>query len=166
MSPRFPNEPVSVPATDYSRPKIEPQTLTDRVQSDVNLSNPLRKEPLHDPNLNPDIHSNSSDEVQAFAERNFEDIEGVKVGSILFKDGKQDETDRLRSVDSIGRQRASRYGMNHSINIKCKNMRSYDVVYSTERSNNPRTPRAVLTREPAILPGGATIPTSIFRDPQ
>ena len=88
VSPRFPNEPISVPATDYSRPKIDTNTFTERNQSDVLLSNPLRKEPLHDPNLNPDFHSNSSDEVQAFAEKNFEDIDGFKVGSILFKDGK------------------------------------------------------------------------------
>ena len=69
-------------------------------------------------------------------------------------------------MESIERHKAAKYGLNNSINIKCKNMRSYDVVYMTEKASNPRIPRAVLTHEPAILPGGATIPTSIFRDPQ
>ena len=72
---------------------------------------------------------------------------------------------RIKSVESFGRQKAAKFGLNRSINIKCKNMNSYDVIFSVDRPSFSKAPSVVLAREPATLPGGANLATSIFRDP-
>ena len=62
---------------------------------------------------------------------------------------------------------AAKFGLNKTINVKCKNMKSYDLAFSVDASQlAPMTPMAILYCEPAKLPGGATLPTALFRDPQ
>ena len=45
-------------------------------------------------------------------------------------------------------------------------MKSYNLSFPTDRTQlADNVPNVVLTRDPAELPGGATIPTALFRDP-
>jgi hypothetical protein len=53
-----------------------------------------------------------------------------------------------------------------SINVKCKNLMSYDLAFATDRTRLAESiPIVVLFKQPQKMPGGATIPTSLFRNP-
>jgi len=46
-------------------------------------------------------------------------------------------------------------------------MKSYDLCFATDRTQQKEDiPSVILLREPTVLPGGATIPTALFRDPE
>ena len=38
------------------------------------------------------------------------------------------------NTTSFGRLAAARFGLNRSINIKCKNMKSYDLAFAVDRT--------------------------------
>ena len=45
-------------------------------------------------------------------------------------------------------------------------MKSYDLAFAVDRTQlADGFPQCVLSKEPEYLPGGANIPTSLFRDP-
>ena len=50
------------------------------------------------------------------------------------------------------------------INIKCKNLMSYDLAYNVTKEKD--LPPISLTSDPKPLIGGATIPVSIFKNPE
>jgi hypothetical protein len=62
---------------------------------------------------------------------------------------------------------AAQYGLNKTIKVRCKNMMSYSLSFATDRTQlAEQVPMVVLNNEPQKMPGGATIPTSLFRDPK
>ena len=54
------------------------------------------------------------------------------------------------------------------MNVKCKNLRSYDLAFALDSTQLAAdVPMVILYNDrPKVLPGGATIPTSLFRDPK
>ena len=66
---------------------------------------------------------------------------------------------------SFGRLAAARFGLNRNLNVKCKNLKSYDLAFAVDRTQlADGFPMCVLQGEPRNLPGGANVPTSLFRD--
>ena len=96
-----------------------------------------------------------------------EDVDGMQVGSMLLDmRNSSKKLNRNANSSSHARLTANKFGLNKTINVKCKDMKSYDLAFSADSTQMaPMTPMAVLYCEPERLPGGATLPTALFRDP-
>ena len=96
------------------------------------------------------------------------DVGGMQIGGMLLdmRTNSREKLNRNINNSSHARLTAVKFGLNKTINVKCKNMKSYDLAFSADSSSIAQTtPMAVLYSEPEKLPGGATIPTALFRDP-
>ena len=63
-------------------------------------------------------------------------IDGIEMGlggSNVLGDGALDRSDNPRS-DLFARMTAARYGLTKTINVKCKNLKSYDLVYASSEA--------------------------------
>ena len=61
-------------------------------------------------------------------------MEGMKLGSVLISeaDAIKDSARYLLSYRGDKKLTASKCGLKHNINIKCKNMMGYDLAFSTD----------------------------------
>ena len=98
----------------------------------------------------------------------------MQIGSVLLNSDEQCGanivSEYTTSVEhtQLGRHAAAKYGLNHTMNVKCKNLRSYDLAFALDSTQLAAdVPMVILYNDrPKVLPGGATIPTSLFRDPK
>ena len=74
----------------------------------------------------------------------------MQIGSMLLADPHKKHAENfVQSARSFGRQAAAKIGLNKSINIKCKNMKSYDLAFAVDRTQlADGFPQCVLSREP------------------
>ena len=95
-----------------------------------------------------------------------DDIQDMYLGSVMVENIRDSSVFKSRD-NSLARLAAIKYGFNKQVNVKCKNMKSYDLCFATDRTQQEENmPNVILLREPYVLPGGATIPTALFRDPE
>ena len=76
---------------------------------------------------NRELHNNHSGS-------SLEDVAGMQVGSMLL-DMRNDSRKKLnRNINNSSHARltANKFGLNKTINVKCKNMKSYDLAYSSD----------------------------------
>ena len=65
-------------------------------------------------------------------------IDGIEMGlnnSDLHGDGGPNRSDHNRKMtDSLARITAAKFGLTKTINVKCKNLKSYDIVYAISKA--------------------------------
>ena len=65
-------------------------------------------------------------------------IDGIEMGlgsSDLLGDGALNRSDHNRTMsDSLARITAAKFGLTKTINVKCKNLKSYDIVYASSKA--------------------------------
>ena len=65
-----------------------------------------------------------------------EDIDGMQIGSMMLTDAAKQGlgAGNLHHSTSFGRIAAARFGLSKSMNVKCKNMKSYDLAVAVDRT--------------------------------
>ena len=59
----------------------------------------------------------------------------MQIGSMMLTDGARNAAElHAANTTSFGRLAAARFGLNKSINVKCKNMKSYDLAFALDRT--------------------------------
>ena len=65
-------------------------------------------------------------------------IDGIEMGlnsSTLLGDGALNRSDNHRILsDSLARSTAAKFGLTKTINVKCKNLKSYDLIYAISKA--------------------------------
>ena len=63
-----------------------------------------------------------------------EDINGMQIGSVMLTDAARPASSgSLIRIPSFGRVAAAKFGLKKYINVKCKNMKSYDLAFAVDR---------------------------------